>query len=81
MCGLAHEFGNGAAQQCRLQPRNNGDSWALCAGSGEEPQTDVRTLPWAADSRTGFSQARRAPSPCFQPVLPFRSGCRLHGER
>lgn len=63
------EVEHGAAQQGRLQPRNTGDSWALGAGSGEEPQTDVHTLPWAAGSMIGFSQGPRAPRPCFHSVL------------
>lgn len=88
MCGLAHEFGHGAAQKDRLQPRSNDDIWTLGSGSAEEPQMDVHTLPWAAGSRMGFSQAGRAPCPCCQPVLPLPSASyllyerrRLHGSR
>lgn len=77
MCGLAHEFEDGAAHQGRLQLRNNGGSWTLGSGSVEEPQTDVHTLPGAAGSRMGFSQAGRAPSPCSQPVLPLPSASYL----
>lgn len=82
------EVEHGAAKEGRLQPRNTSDSWALGAGSEEEPQTDVHTLPWAAGSRMGFSQGPRAPSPCFQSVLLLPSPsyllqewCRLHGPR
>lgn len=71
MCGLAHKFEDGAAQQGRLQPRNNGDSWALGAGPGEEPQTDVHTLPWAAVA--GWGSRRPAVLPARAPN-PF---CRL----
>lgn len=63
------EVEHGAEQQGRLQPRNTSDSWALGAGSGEEPQTDVHTLLWAAGSKMGFSQGPCAPSLCFQSVL------------
>lgn len=78
-CGLAHEFGHGAAQQdgLHLQPRNDGDSWTLGSWYAEEPQTHVHTLPRAAGSRMGFSQAGRAPCPCYQSVLPLPSASHL----
>lgn len=63
------EVEHGAVQQGRLQPRNTSDSWALGAGSGEEPQTDVHTLPWQRVAGWGSRRAPVLPAPCFQSVL------------
>ena len=62
-------------QHSRLGPQNASDGWALGAGSGKEPQTDVHTLPGTAGGRMGFSQAFRAASPCCRrPPTYCRNG-------